>query len=155
MNVVRDDPAARWLPSRHRFALARLIGYIMSRRKTSETMKVDHLLLAIDRDQSAIENYFLSIWFCVTAICYVAAALPLPAALSVIAAVPVATIAMQVPMYAGLPMKVNSALLLLVEFSGSAYFAITSSPVRYVAWLSLIVFFMNGIAWIATRWLDV
>ena len=155
MKVVRDDPAARWLPSRHRFALARLIAYIMSRRKTHEKMNVDHLLLAIDRDQSAIENYFLSIWFCVTAICFVAAALPLPAVWSAIVAVPIATIAMQIPMYIGLPMHVSSVLLLLVEFCASAYFASTPSPVRYVAWLFIIILFTNAIAWVITRWLDV
>lgn len=155
MRVIRDCPAARWLPSRHRFALARLIAFIMSQRKASEKMNVDHLLLAIDRDQSAPEHYFLSIWFCVAGICYVAAALPLPVVLSAILAVPIATIAMQIPMYIGLPMRVNSVLLLLVEFSASAYFASTTSAVRYIAWLFIIIFFTNAIAWVITRWLDI
>ena len=150
MTVVRDDPAARWLPSRHRFALARLIAFIIflvedSRPRLSN---VDHLLLAIDRDQSAIENYFLSIWFIVMAVCYISAALPLPAVISFIVAVPLATIAMQIPMYVGTPMQVSSIGFMLSLFSASAYYAASTSPIRYVAWFSLALMLMNAIAWL-------
>ena len=150
MKIVRDDPAARWLPSRHRFALARLIAFILFRVEDSRPRlsSVDHLLLAIDRDQSAIENYFLSIWFIVMAVCYIAAALPLPAAISFIVAVPLATIAMQIPICAGVPMQVSSVGFMLLLFSESAYYASTASAVRYVAWFSLIIMVMNTMAWL-------
>jgi hypothetical protein len=143
----------RWSPSRHHFALARLIAFIVSRRAGSDHSSL--MLLADNHDQSAIENYFVSIWFSVTAICYVAAALPMPAVLSAIAAVPLATIAFQIPMCVGLPTRVSSVVLMLLIFSASAYFASTTAPIRYVAWLSLVIFCANAIAWVFTRWLDI
>ena len=55
MNVVVDRPDGRWLPSRHRFALARLIGYLRLRRAKAAVRHSEHLILPIDRDQTAAE----------------------------------------------------------------------------------------------------
>jgi len=146
MEIIEDNPAALWLPSRHRFALSRLIAYMIHGR-VHPKMEVDHLLLAIDRDQSAIETYAMSIWVLVVSTCYVAAVLPLPAAASIALALPIAWILIQLPMCFG----ANSVVLLLIQFCAAAYFASVAGPVHYAALLSLTIFIANAVAWIIDR----
>jgi hypothetical protein len=146
MEIIEDNPAALWLPSRHRFALSRLVAFVMQRRVRPE-MNVDHLLLSIDRDQSAIETYAMSIWVLLVSICYVAAILPLSPAASILLAIPIAWFLVQLP----IPFGANSFVLLLIQFCAAAYFATVSGPVHYVAWLSLTIFITNAVAWIIDR----
>lgn len=146
MEIIEDNPAALWLPSRHRFALSRLIAWAIHAR-VHPKMQVDHLLLAIDRDQSAIETYAMSIWVFVVSICYVASVLPLPAAASIALAIPIAWILLQLP----IPLGANSTVLLLIQFCAAAYFATVPGPVHYIAWLSLTIFVANAVAWIIDR----
>src|SRR5438067_1648368 len=146
MEIIEDNPAALWLPSRHRFALSRLIAFAIHRR-VHPKMTVDHLLLAIDRDQSAIETYALSTWVLVASICYVAALLPLPAAASIVLAIPIAWFLLQLP----IPLGANSAVLLLIQFCAAAYFATVQGPVHVAAWFSLTIFIANAAAWIIDR----
>ena len=144
--IVADKPAARWLPARHRFALTRLIVFAVGRYAPAK-MNAEHLLLAIDRDQSAVENYTISIWFLATSACYVGAMLPLPIVWSVLAAIPIAAFVIQLPMYFG----ATSAILMTLQFCAAAYFATAVGPVHYVAWLSLMVFAANALAWVVDR----
>ena len=146
MEIIEDNPDALWLPSRHRFALSRLIAYMLHGR-IHPKMDVDHLLLAIDRDQSAIETYAMSAWVLVVSVCYVAALLPLPAAVSIGLAIPIAWILVQLP----IPLGANSTVLLLIQFCAAAYFATAAGSVHYVAWLSLMIFITNAVAWIIDR----
>ena len=82
MNAVRDRAEARWLPSRFDFALFRLFAYF--RLKTSKPEPQPGLVLAIERHQSAIENYLvaLCVWIVIAACLasIIAATLPLSAA---------------------------------------------------------------------------
>lgn len=82
MNAVRDRADARWLPSRFDFALFRLIAYV--RLKTMKPEPEPGLVLAIDRHQSAIENYLITIcvWAVIAAFLasLIATTLPLSAA---------------------------------------------------------------------------
>src|ERR1043166_10136563 len=77
VNVVFDRPDARWLPSRHRVALARLIAYAKLRGARADAKNAEHLILSIDRDQTAAEMNVVAIWVFLTTTCYIAPALPL------------------------------------------------------------------------------
>ena len=73
MRMVRDRADARWLPSRFRFALFRVAALLMMSRSTSREQR--GLVLVIDRDQTAAEQYLLSAGAVVTGTCFMAAAL--------------------------------------------------------------------------------
>jgi peptidoglycan/xylan/chitin deacetylase (PgdA/CDA1 family) len=152
MNVIRDYPAARWLPERHHFALMRLIAFLRMRFGSSPPMNVDRLVLSIDRDQSAIENYSISIWIFVTLACYVASLLPYGTLTATAISIPLTLTAIQFMIAIGGLIQpsysVNSVIFMSVVFLASSYFATASSPVRYVAWLFFAVVVLNTIAWI-------
>lgn len=155
VKVVRDCPAARWFPSRHRFAVWRLVAFLWSvsghRQECLCHEGIDHLVLAIDRDQSAIEHYTVSIFVVVTISCYFAAFLP------VVVAVPVAALSIQLVVSLGglvvggpgeRSLRRNSILLWAWMTGASAYFALATSLVRYVAWFFFAVLFTNAVAWL-------
>lgn len=144
--IIADKPAARWLPARHHFALTRLIVLAVGRYLPAK-MNAEHLLLAVDRDQSAIENYALSIWFLATSACYVGATLPLSLAWSIILSIPIAAFVIQLPIYFG----ATSAILMALQFCAAAYFATAIGPIHYVAWLSLMAFATNAMAWVVAK----
>lgn len=148
MNVIRDCPAARWLPSRHRFALAKLIAFTRFHRRVASPMNVDHLLLAIDRDQTAWEHFAISALVFLTAFCYIAAALPLSLGFAILAAIPLATLAVQLPLATGLGAKANATLEFLLLLLASAYFAVAETSIRYVAWCFLALVILNAVAWL-------
>ena len=145
--IIRDNPAARRLPARHQFALGRLIASLMQRFATAPRLDVDHLLLAVDREQSAVENYTVSVWFWLSTACYLAAVLPLHPAVAVAIAIPLAAFVVQVPLYLG----ANRPVLMFLYFCASVYFATVAAPVHFVAWFSLAVFAANATAWIVNR----
>ena len=89
MNVVVNRPEARWLPSRHRFALAQLIAFARLRRGEQQVANgPDHLILSANRDQSAAESYAVAVWVFVTVAAYLLAILPMPLPLAIIVAIP-------------------------------------------------------------------
>jgi len=153
MKAIRDCPAARWLPSRHHFALARLIALLRLQAQDSRLRPcdVDHVILVIDRDQTAIEHYAVSAWIFLTVVCYLAAALPLPIGFAVLAALPLAGVAVQIPVYTGAGLKVNSVLILVLMILSSLYFGRAASPVRYVAWFFFAAIALNAVAWLVMR----
>ena len=126
---------------RNRFALAKLISRFFPKEERTPP-GVDRVLLAPDRDQSAIENYTVCIWYCATVVVYIAALLPLQFPIALIAAIPLAALAIQIPFYLG----AKSFVLMLLMFLASAYFASHPSPAFYVAWFSLILFVTNSAA---------
>jgi hypothetical protein len=82
----------RWLPSRHRFALMKLVAFALAPRRTAHGPRPT-AIYAIDRDQSAIESYGLAILYPTIVACHLAAILP------VWAAILLAPIAIQIPIY--------------------------------------------------------
>lgn len=126
---------------RNRFALAKLIARVVP-KDDSTPAGVDRVVLTADRDQSAIENYTVCIWYCATVVVYVAALLPLQFPIALVAAIPLTAIAIEIPIYAG----GNSFVLMLLLFLASAYFASHPGPAFYVAWFSLILFITNSVA---------
>lgn len=95
MKVLRDNPAARWFPSRRRFGLGKLIAFVALRRHCArpqlqsapEGGTSPHSVLAADRDQDAIEIYSVAILRFAVTTCFVASFLPMPAPLAILLAV--------------------------------------------------------------------
>jgi hypothetical protein len=162
-NIVVDRPMARWLPSRHRFALARLVAYVRLRFGQPPAMQPEQLILPIDRDQTAEEMYSVAVWVFATTTCYVAASLPFRLPWSIILAIPLAAIAIHLPIVAGGPVvrlvtgDVNHTAIVSVITMGlllmaSSYAITTASWARFVAWLFFAIVIINGAA-AAVLWL--
>ena len=154
MHVVRDRGEARWLPSRHRYALARLIAFLRLRGARSEPHP--GLVLAVDRDQSAAENMTLgfAVWIIWT--CY--AVVILPGAWKVTAPI-VAHLGLQLVLVGTILLlhlfgrdlwafhhRINSVLMFVLLLLASSYFAATQLWVRFVAWIVLAAFVLNAVA---------
>ncbi|HEV7425350.1 MAG TPA: hypothetical protein VGQ46_03210 [Thermoanaerobaculia bacterium] len=157
MNVVVDRPAARWLPSRHHFALARLIAYAQLRDGREEVNGAEHLILPIDRDQTAAEMNGVAIWLFATTVCYVAAMIPMYRPAAIVAAIPIAAIVLHFPTCVigpivrmligdGNHIKIISVIAMSLLVIASSYFAASTSWARYAAWLFFAVFIANGVA---------
>lgn len=153
MRVVRDRAEARWLPSRHRYALARLVAFLVLRRARSEPRP--GLVLAVDRDQSTPENLAIGIWAWLTWTCYAAAILP---GAWKLAAPILGLLVLQIAVLAAIAFplfgrnlyannhRISSVMLFVLLILASSYFATVSTWVRFVAWLVFAVFALNAIA---------
>ena len=157
MNVVTDRPNAHWLPSRHRFALARLIAYAKLRVSNDAETSAEHLILPIDRDQTAAEMNGVAIWIFVTTACYIAAALPLIWPAAIIIAIPISAIVLQLPTVIigpivrmligdGNHIKIISVIAMALLVIASSYVAASASWARCVAWFFFAVLVINGAA---------
>lgn len=150
MNVVKDKPAAKWLPSRHRFAISRLVAYVVLLVARPKPSDVDHIILAIDRDQSAIECYTAAIWYLGTLTCFLTALVP------AVLAFPLALIVVQIPVYAfGLPFdnpRLTSVGYAACGSAASLYFAMRPTWLRFVAYGYLGMIALNALAF-AVLWL--
>jgi hypothetical protein len=153
MNAVRDCPAAKWFPSRHRFALARMFAFVRSHFPLRTRTDVDHILMSIDRDQSALEQYAIAIWVFVTLTSYIAAVLPIRwiVVAPVIAALAVQIVTGSISAIGSVRanhLRRNSMALLGLMIVASAYFATQPGIIRYPAWFFLAVVILNAIAWL-------
>lgn len=162
MRAVRGRAEARWLPSRHRFALFRLWAYARLRTATPEPKP--GLILMVDRDQSAVESYTTSTWIALMTAGYIAAELakrwPLPVAIA--AAIPLACLALHLPLLVApvlVPVievfarkrltwyaAVNSTAFVATHLAIALVLADQRTWVRFVAWQFLAVFGLNAIA---------
>ena len=153
MNAVRDCPAAQWFPSRHRYALGRLFAFVRSHFPVRPRSDVDHILLAIEPDQAAVEQYTIAIWIFVTLTCYIATFLP---ARWMVTAPVIAALAVQIVTGSlsrigsvrANHLRRNSIILFGLMIIASAHFATHPTLVRYVAWFFLAVVILNAIAWL-------
>jgi hypothetical protein len=123
------------------------------------------LMLMIDADQSAVECYSVSMWVWLTTSAYFAVELSKrwPLALAIVVALPLASLAMQVPLYAmgtlvlpavqalarpraiGLA-AVNSAFTIALQVIAASFYALEQTWVRFVAWQFLGILLLNAIA---------
>ncbi len=151
MNVVRGRADARWLPSRHRFALFRLYAFLRLQNAPPEPR--DGLVMIVDRDQTAVEHHGVSLWIALTVTCYLAATVfsrwPLPVALPV--AFLLSPIAIHAPLLSigALTLgnrRLNSFMLMSAFVALAIYFARHSSWARFAAWQFLALVALNGIA---------
>lgn len=152
MRMVRGRAEARWLPSRHRFALFRLHAYLRLRGAKAEP--VEGLMLALHPDQTAFDTYAVAIWTMLTMTCFVYALLVqvLIAPVAMVLAVPLASLAIQAPHAIGLIVHTGrntgiiSKILMLLFTLASLYFARAASWVRFAAWQFLVVIALNALA---------
>ena len=155
MKMVRDCPQAKWFPSRHRFALFRLLALIRLRLSEPPKMDVDHLLLAIDPDQSAAEHYIITLWIIITLTCYFASMVAWPIAFLIAATVIQAGIVVGGLVVRGATSEIhskrNSFFLMTAIVATSVYFAMQTLPARYVAWFFLAMVSLNALAWLILR----
>jgi hypothetical protein len=163
VNAVADRPEARWLPSRHRFAVTRVIAYWNLRAARQSAKQADHLVLPIDRDQTAAEMNAIAAWIFVTTVCYVAAMLPMVWPAAIVVALPIAAIVLQFPIVVigpivrmligdGDHIKIISVITMSLLVIASSYVATTMSWARYVAWFFFAAMIVNAAA-AAVVWL--
>lgn len=162
MNAVRDRADARWLPSRFDFALFRLFAYF--RLKASKPQPQPGLVLSIERHQSAVENYFITIcvWVVVAAFLasIIGATLPLTAACllalpatGVLVSVEIVVIGVATPLVRKLlrlsddsNAGVNSVVIGAIALSSAAMLTIGSSPLRHIGTAYLLLLAANVLA---------
>ena len=162
MKIVRGRADARWLPSRHRFALFRLWAFARLRKAKPEPRP--GAMLMVDADQSAVECYTVSTWIWLTTSAYVAFELAelLPLPLAIVASLPLGSLAIQAPIYtmgvfilpaiqtlsrARLALAgINSVAMILLQLVAASYYALERTWIRFVAWQFLAVVALNAIA---------
>jgi hypothetical protein len=151
VNAIRGRTDARWLPSRHHFALFRLYAFI--RLLGARPERREGLILIVDRDQTAFEHHGVSLWVFLMSTCYVATtlfrALPLAAAFAL--ALPVAGLLIEVPfLSSGLILRqgarVNGIVFMLCLAGASLYVARQPTWARFVAWQFFAMVGLNAIA---------
>ena len=141
--------------ARHHFAFFRLLALALPR-----PARDDRALRPLDRDQSAFESYSLALIVWLTAACYVYAAIP--NAIGAIIALPIVPLLLQLPMYVArliLPSgrahhDANARLVLTILLAASAYFAVSHSWVRFLAWGFIALFPINAIAAVVMRFAE-
>ena len=155
MKVVRERADARWLPSRHRFAIFRLIAWALFRSMGPRTEP--GLALGIDRDQSALESYVVATWTMASATCFAFALLdrvllsPVAAVLAPIcAAVGLQVFVVTPGLVKGLRDRdntgVNSFTTMLAMSVTALYLIQGSQWIRGVAWFFLACMGLNALA---------
>ena len=180
MRVVWNRPEARWLPSRFHFAIFRLPAWLFltlraeekNRRHPRGTMPEDsdRLALAIDRDQTAVEQYGVAVWLLLVLSAYLTAFVttrwrmgPLAVVLTALFA-PLATAALiEIEFFAVSflipPLRnaitgrkaennigLNSVAQMSVLFLTSISFAGVPGWARPIAWATISLFALNGAA---------
>jgi hypothetical protein len=159
LKIVRDRRDARWLPSRFHFALFRLYAY--ARLRAAKAEPVRGLILAVDREQSASENFLVAASVVLAATAYFAALFEesmspaaaylagFPAAiLTIQAVIAVGGLVVTIVLRAGVQAaaKVISAFLMLVMVVAGVIVATGDSSARYIAVGFLALVALNAIA---------
>lgn len=154
MKVVRGRADARWLPSRHNFALFRLAAFLRLRNakpEPSDTMYV------IDRHQSATETWLVMSWLIATVACFAAGTIfsRLHLAIALLIALPLTFVLIDVPALISAMLiapfvrnrhRVNGIAVLLIPIAASLYFVTRPTWLRFVAWQFLGMLALNAIA---------
>lgn len=175
MKIVRD-PRAKWLPSRHRYALSKLLAFAMfraarlpaggqSREESLQTSpasdaatsvaSIGHYVFSIDRNQSSLEAFAVATLVFITTAVDLAVLLPLRPWLAIPLAILVTPWLLQIPLYiAGLLFQnesVTSIAILTVVAGASSLVATMPTPARFVTWFYFAVLALNAIAWVIVQ----
>jgi uncharacterized membrane protein len=162
MKLLQGHAEMRCMPSRHHFAIFRLIAYL--RLRNVRIVGEPDRILSIDRAQSAHEMFGVAAWLVLTVACYFVALmseLALPLAIPI--AVLLAWIALQavailsgmllapmIRLFARRPgqsnIRVNSFIAMLLLVGAAAYFATQRTWARFAAWQFLAAVALNAIA---------
>ena len=159
MRVVIDRPEARWLPSRHRYALSRLIALVALRFSRGSVPSNRRLILPIDRDQSAPENHAIALWLLITTTLFLVALVRpalwilMPFAAAALLEVPFfvagAFLAPIVGRRGADNKRLTSAATFVALAAASAWFAWTLTWARFVAYFFFAVLAVNAVAFVA------
>lgn len=163
MRAVRDRAEARWIPSRFDFALFRLFAY--ARLKASQPQPKAGLVLAIERHQSAVENYLISlcVWVVISAFLasIIAGIVPLSAAwlialpaTGVLVSVEIVVMGMAVDPLVRKLLRLSDQAGVDVNSAVTGFFAIacavllmtSSSPLRHIGTAYLALLAANVVA---------
>ncbi|HEX2120467.1 MAG TPA: hypothetical protein VHL59_02395 [Thermoanaerobaculia bacterium] len=155
MMIVRGRDDARWMPSRHRFALFRLAAYLRLRRAAPRPRP--DVMIALTGIGDARENYGIAAWAALTVTCYVTSELPWPLILAIPAALSLAMLLLQAVIIAsGLTarlfsknenqLRFNGAVLGVALIAAAVYYARSASWVRFAAWQFLAFVALNALA---------
>jgi hypothetical protein len=137
--------------TRHNFALARLLALVMKLGTASAPpLSVDRVILANDRHQSAAENYTAAAGYLALVACFLAAFIPL------FAAVPLALVVIEIPIYAfALPFgnrRLTSIGYMLCGAAMAWYLVLQPKWFRFAGYTFFAVIALNAIAF-AILWL--
>ena len=161
MKFVRGHAEARWLPSRHNFALFRLYAYLRLRNAKRETRDV---ILGIDRHQSNAEAWIVAVWTTITGACCIAGTLfaDWPLAIALTVAIPLSMLGIQTTLVTsgvtvaplwnavtrlGTPgVKVNSIVTMSAIAALCAYSATRPTWVRFAGLQFFALFALNALA---------
>lgn len=154
MKFVRGRADARWLPSRHHFALFRLAAFLRLQRARPEHRDV---IMVIDRHQSTVETWMVTCWLTAMLACYLTVTLfaGWNVAIALIAALPLSFALLEVPAivsaltiapFAQNGIRANGVVVMLLFTAASAYFATRPTWIRFIAWQFLALLALNAIA---------
>lgn len=162
MKLIRGRSDARWLPSRHNYALFRFFGYLRLRSSSADPADV---ILPIHPHQSAAETYIVGAWYTGTITCYLASALfdSWPLALALAVSLPLAIVSLHLPLFfSGLVVaplwgvvsrarsdrheRINSVVFMLVLFAGAGWAVTRPGWVRLAGWQVLALAVLNSLA---------
>jgi hypothetical protein len=154
VKFVRGRADARWLPSRHHFALFRLAAFLRLQRARPEHRDV---IMVIDRHQSTTETWMVTCWLTVTLACYLAVTLLAGwhVAIALATALPLAFVLLEVPAIVSAlivaplaqnGIRVNGVAVMLLFTAASAYFATRPTWIRFIAWQFLALLALNAVA---------
>ncbi|HEX8252719.1 MAG TPA: hypothetical protein VF846_06205 [Thermoanaerobaculia bacterium] len=155
MRIVRGNAAARFMPSRHNFAIFKLVAYLRLRGARPETWNG---IMVLDRHQSNVETWLVTIWLTVMGGCFLAAAFAIPLTLAVavsllgIQAVAVASGVVIAPLWNAFvrsetaPMKVNAIVVMSLLTAAAMYSATRPTWARFAGWHFLSMLALNAIA---------
>jgi hypothetical protein len=148
MKMVRGHAEARWMPSRHNFALFRLYAYLRLRNAAHEP---NEMILAVDRHQSSAEAMAVATWIFVTTTCCLAGTMfSWPVAFLVAAvgihAVMVASGVLFVTLFPAHVLRINSIWMMTLFAALAAYCATRPTWVRFAGWQFFALLALNAIA---------
>jgi hypothetical protein len=151
MRMVSDH-RAKWLPSRHHYALAKLIAFCIFRTRKAEAapQQARYVFPAQDH-QSAAECFLVAGWMLVTAVVELAALLPFRPWISAVVAVLTVPWLLQIPLFvlgsAFGSRTLTSVSTFTIMAIASTFVAAMPGVVRYSAFFFFVVLAANALAW--------
>ena len=150
--IVRNRADARLLPSRHDFALFRLVAWMRLRKAKPAPTSTMYFT---DRHQSAAEMWMVGLWLLAASSLYVADALSpqIPLVLALVVGFFVAGTALQAAAITSgllvaplvksvfrirvLPLRINGPVVMTLFLSATGWAALRPTWIRYVAWSTI------------------
>lgn len=161
MKLVHSRAEARWLPSRHHFAIFRLAAFL---RLWHARPRTGRILLAVEHHQSTAEVLITGFWYFGTAACFIASWLPkMPAPVAIALSFVIAIVVFQ-PIFISFGLTIapllrklarshvednsdlNGTFCILLLAAIAATFLDDRSWLHYVAWQMFIVLAANASA---------